>query len=101
MTGLLKAGKLDLHPVITDRIARKDFAKGMERLKTGEASKPSRRRRFAKRNIPACLKVTHVGGTRHVSKLRQTEHFADRPDFKDAIQLRQPDDPVDVVNYIH
>jgi len=39
MTALLRAGKLDLHPVITDRIAMKDFAKGMERLKTGEASK--------------------------------------------------------------
>src|ERR1700689_2618111 len=39
MTGLLKAGKLDLHPAITDRIAMNDFATGMERLKTGEASK--------------------------------------------------------------
>jgi threonine 3-dehydrogenase len=39
MTALLKSGKLDLHPVITDRIAMKDFSKGMERLKTGEASK--------------------------------------------------------------
>jgi threonine 3-dehydrogenase len=39
MTALLKAGKLDLHPVITDRIAMKEFSKGMERLKTGEASK--------------------------------------------------------------
>ncbi len=39
MQALLKAGKLDLHPVITDRIALKDFAKGMDRLKTGEASK--------------------------------------------------------------
>jgi threonine 3-dehydrogenase len=39
MTALLKAGKLDLHPVITDRIAMRDFSKGMERLKTGEASK--------------------------------------------------------------
>src|SRR5271167_3241006 len=39
MTALLKAGKLDLHPVITDRIPMKDFASGMERLKTGEASK--------------------------------------------------------------
>src|SRR2546422_2551947 len=39
MTALLKAGKLDLHPVINDRIAMKDFSKGMERLKTGEASK--------------------------------------------------------------
>jgi threonine 3-dehydrogenase len=39
MEALLKAGKLDLHPVITDRMAMKDFAKGMARLKTGEASK--------------------------------------------------------------
>jgi threonine 3-dehydrogenase len=39
MTALLKAGKLDLHPVITDRLAMKDFAKGMDRLKSGEASK--------------------------------------------------------------
>ncbi len=39
MTALLKAGKLDLHPVITDRIAMKDFSKAMDRLKTGEASK--------------------------------------------------------------
>ena len=39
MTALLKAGKLDLHPVITDRISMKDFSRGMERLKTGEASK--------------------------------------------------------------
>jgi len=39
MTALLKSGKLDLHPVITDRIAMKDFSSGMERLKTGEASK--------------------------------------------------------------
>ena len=39
MTALLKAGMLNLHPVITDRIAMKDFARGMERLKTGEASK--------------------------------------------------------------
>jgi threonine 3-dehydrogenase len=39
MTALLKAGKLDLHPVITDRMAMKDFSRGMERLKTGEASK--------------------------------------------------------------
>jgi len=39
MSALLKAGKLDLHPVITDRIAMKDFASGMERLKSGEASK--------------------------------------------------------------
>lgn len=39
MTALLKAGKLDLHPAITDRIAMKDFSGAMERLKTGEASK--------------------------------------------------------------
>src|SRR6184192_661088 len=39
MTALLKAGKHDLHPVITDRIAMQDFSKGIERLKTGEASK--------------------------------------------------------------
>jgi threonine 3-dehydrogenase len=39
MTALLKSGKLDLHPVITDRIPMKDFGKAMERLKTGEASK--------------------------------------------------------------
>jgi threonine 3-dehydrogenase len=39
MTALLKNGKLDLHPVITDRMPMKDFSKAMERLKTGEASK--------------------------------------------------------------
>jgi threonine 3-dehydrogenase len=39
MTALLKAGKLDLHPVITDKLAMTDFSRGMERLKTGEASK--------------------------------------------------------------
>src|SRR5262249_60393389 len=39
MTALLKAGKLDLHPAITDRIAMKEFSSAMERLKTGEASK--------------------------------------------------------------
>src|SRR5690348_10624672 len=39
MTALLKAGKLDLHPVITDRMPMKDFSKGMARLKTGAASK--------------------------------------------------------------
>jgi threonine 3-dehydrogenase len=39
MTALLKSGKLDLHPVITDRMAMKDFSKGMERLTSGEASK--------------------------------------------------------------
>ena len=30
MTALLKSGKLNLHPVITDRIAMKDFSKAME-----------------------------------------------------------------------
>ena len=39
MTALLKSGKLDLHPVITDRLSMRDFDKGMERLQTGEASK--------------------------------------------------------------
>jgi threonine 3-dehydrogenase len=39
MTALLKAGKLDLHPAITDRMSMKDFSKGMDRLTTGEASK--------------------------------------------------------------
>jgi len=39
MTALLKSGRLDLHPVITDRIAMKDFSQAMARLKTGEASK--------------------------------------------------------------
>lgn len=39
MQALLKAGKLDLNPVITDRMAMTDFSKGMDRLKTGEASK--------------------------------------------------------------
>jgi threonine 3-dehydrogenase len=39
MTALLKSGRLDLHPVITDRIPMQDFPKAMSRLKTGEASK--------------------------------------------------------------
>src|ERR1700728_195517 len=39
MTALLKSGRLDLHPVITDRIPMKDFSRAMARLKTGEASK--------------------------------------------------------------
>ncbi|HUQ50499.1 MAG TPA: L-threonine 3-dehydrogenase [Terriglobales bacterium] len=39
MQELLKHGRLDLGPAITDRIAMKDFDKGMERLKTGAASK--------------------------------------------------------------
>jgi threonine 3-dehydrogenase len=39
MTALLKSGRLDLYPVITDRIPMRDFSKAMARLKTGEASK--------------------------------------------------------------
>src|SRR5271165_6146577 len=39
MTALLTSGRLDLRPVITDRLPMKDFAVAMERLKTGEASK--------------------------------------------------------------
>lgn len=39
MNALLKAGKLDLSPVITDRMALADFGKGMDRLKSGESSK--------------------------------------------------------------
>jgi threonine 3-dehydrogenase len=39
MEALLKAGKLDLSPVITHRLPMKDFARGMELLKSGEASK--------------------------------------------------------------
>ena len=39
MTALLKAGKLDLHPVTTDKLAMRDINKRMERLKTGDASK--------------------------------------------------------------
>ncbi len=39
MEALLKAGKLDLSPVITHRLPMRDFAKGMELLKSGEASK--------------------------------------------------------------
>src|SRR5450432_3298031 len=39
MTALLKNNKLDLHPAITDRMPMSDFSKGMDRLKTGEASK--------------------------------------------------------------
>ena len=31
--------KIDLHPVITDRVPIYDFAKAMERLKPGEANK--------------------------------------------------------------
>jgi len=39
MQALLKSGKLDLTPVITDRMPMRDFARGMERLTSGEASK--------------------------------------------------------------
>ncbi len=39
MEALLKAGKLDLSPVITHRLPMRDFAKGMDLLKSGEASK--------------------------------------------------------------
>lgn len=39
MQELLKHGLLDLKPAITDRIAMKDFSSGMERLKSGAASK--------------------------------------------------------------
>jgi threonine 3-dehydrogenase len=39
MTALLKSRRLDLRPVITDRMPMKDFSKAMARLKTGEASK--------------------------------------------------------------
>ena len=39
MEALLKAGKLDLLPVITHRLPMSDFAYGMELLKSGEASK--------------------------------------------------------------
>ncbi len=39
MNALLKAHKLDLDPVITDRMALTDFSKGMDRLKSGESSK--------------------------------------------------------------
>jgi hypothetical protein len=44
MAALLKANQLDLRPVTIDRIARKDFATGMELLKTGEDSRASLRR---------------------------------------------------------
>jgi len=36
---LLKAGKLDLHPVITNRLALRDFDQSMSLMKSGEASK--------------------------------------------------------------
>ncbi len=39
MTALLKSGKLDLHPVITDRLAMTDFTRGMAMLNSGQASK--------------------------------------------------------------
>ena len=39
MTALLKAGKLELHPVITNRLPLTDFSKGMELLNSGKASK--------------------------------------------------------------
>jgi threonine 3-dehydrogenase len=39
MNALLKAQKLDLDPVITDRMPMADFSKGMDRLRTGESSK--------------------------------------------------------------
>jgi threonine 3-dehydrogenase len=39
MTALLKAGMLDLHPVITDRLPMKEFSKGMDMLNAGTASK--------------------------------------------------------------
>lgn len=39
MEALLKSGRLDLSPVITHRLPMRDFAQGMELLKTGEAAK--------------------------------------------------------------
>ena len=39
MTALLKSGKLDLHPVITNRLAMRDFSHGMDMLNSGKASK--------------------------------------------------------------
>ena len=39
MEALLKTGRLDLSPVITHRIPMHDFARGMELLQSGEASK--------------------------------------------------------------
>jgi threonine 3-dehydrogenase len=39
MTALLKSGKLELHPVITNRLPIADFSKGMELLNSGKASK--------------------------------------------------------------
>ena len=39
MEALLRAGKLDLSPVITHQLPMAEFAHGMELLKSGEASK--------------------------------------------------------------
>jgi threonine 3-dehydrogenase len=39
MTALLKAGKLELHPVITNRLPISEFRQGMELLNSGKASK--------------------------------------------------------------
>ena len=39
MEALLKTGRLDLSPVITHRLPMHEFARGMELLKSGEASK--------------------------------------------------------------
>jgi len=39
MTALLKAGKLELHPVITNRLPISEFNHGMELLNSGKASK--------------------------------------------------------------
>jgi threonine 3-dehydrogenase len=39
MSALLKAGKLDLHPVITNRLPLSEFNQGMELLNSGKASK--------------------------------------------------------------
>jgi threonine 3-dehydrogenase len=39
MQALLKAGKLDLHPVITDRIPLRDFSRAIDRMNSGESSK--------------------------------------------------------------
>jgi len=39
MNALLKAHKLDLGPVITDRMAMTDFNKWLETAESGEASK--------------------------------------------------------------
>jgi len=39
MQALLRSGKLDLHPVITERIALRCFSQAMDRLRGGEAGK--------------------------------------------------------------